>query len=411
MPGTRFVINVKFCARHQICHFFIFVKNENMIYLKKCFRWGVMAINILIRKFPRPKILDRYITKEVMSFVALAVAALTIMLVMQTLFELTDMLINKRVAWPYIVKLLAYRLPAFLVVTFPISLLASSELAIGRLSTDGEITAMRAGGISLRRIMIPFIISAFAISILAFAINDYIVPEANHISQNIIREIVLKKGPPNIRRNVFFRDAENRYFYINRLDEQNMIMQDIMIYEMTREKFPRMITAKKGKWVVDTWKLENGTIYNYDEDGKITYEMSFTNMDIIVKEDLQKFFKNQRTPQEMSSKELRQQIDILQQAGADTKNFEVDLYMKYSIPFSGLIFVLLGVPLGLRVKRGGKATGIILSIVLVLLYYLLLSTTRSMGRGDMLIPFLAAWLPNMVFGILGGIIILGAEKK
>ncbi|GAJ21643.1 unnamed protein product, partial [marine sediment metagenome] len=67
------------------------------------------------------------------------VAALTIMLIMQTLFELMDMLINKRVAWPYIVKLLAYRLPAFLVVTFPISLLASSELAIGRLSTDGEI--------------------------------------------------------------------------------------------------------------------------------------------------------------------------------------------------------------------------------------------------------------------------------
>ena len=346
-----------------------------------------------------------------MSFVALAVAALTIMLIMQTLFELMDMLINKKVAWPYIVKLLAYRLPAFLVVTFPISLLASSELAIGRLSTDGEVTAMRAGGISLRRIMIPFLISALAISIFAFLINDYIVPEANHISQNIIREIVLKKGPPNIKRNVFFRDAENRYFYINLFDEVNMIMQDIMVYELTREKFPRTITAKEGRWVVDTWKLKNGTIYNYDKEGKITYEMSFETLDIIVKEDLQKFFKNQRTPQEMSSEELRQQIDILQRAGADTKNFEVDLYMKYSIPFSGLIFVLLGVPLGLRVKRGSKATGIILSIVLVLFYYIFLSATRSFGRGDILTPVLAAWLPNIVFGILGGVIMLGSEKK
>ena len=370
-----------------------------------------MAINISIKKFLWPKILDRYIIKEVMSFVALAVAALTIMLIMQTLFELMDMLINKKVAWPYIVKLLAYRLPAFLVVTFPISLLASSELAIGRLSTDGEITAMRAGGISLRRIMIPFLVAAFAISVLAFIINDYIVPEANHISQNIIREIVLKKGPPDIRRNVFFRDAENRYFYINQLDEKNMIMQDIMVYEMTREKFPRMITAKSGKWVIDTWKLENGTIYNYDENGQITYEMSFETLDIIVKEDLQKFFQNQRTPQEMSSKELRQQIDILQQAGADTSNFEVDFYMKYSIPFSGLIFVLLGVPLGLRLKRGSKATGVILSIVLVLLYYVFLSTTRSMGRGGLLLPILAAWAPNIIFCILGGLIMFGAEKK
>jgi lipopolysaccharide export system permease protein len=163
--------------------------------------------------------------------------------------------------------------------------------------------------------------------------------------------------------------------------------------------------------VIDTWKLENGTIYNYDEEGKITYEMSFTDMDIMVKEDLQKFFKNQRTPQEMSSKELNEQINILKQAGADTKNFEVDLHMKYSIPFSGLIFVLLGVPLGLRVKKGSKATGIIISIIMVLFYYILLSTTRSFGREGMLTPILAAWLSNIIFGILGVIIMFRAEKK
>jgi len=358
-----------------------------------------------------PKILDRYIIREVMNFVALTVAALTIMLIMETLFELMEMLINKTVAWPYVAKLLIYRLPAFLVMTFPMSLLGSSELAIARFSTDGEIIAMRAGGVSLRRIMVPFLAAALAVSVLAFVINDYVVPEANHISQNIIREIVLKKGPPNIKRNVFFRDAENRYFYINKLDEENMIMEDILVYEMTREKFPRTITAKRGKWVVDTWQLEKGTIYNYDENGKITYEMEFENLDIMVKEDLQKFFTNQRTPQEMSSKELRQQIDILQQAGADTKNFEVDLHMKYSIPLTGLIFVFLGVPLGLRVKRGSKATGVVLSIILILFYYIFLSITRSLGRGDLLDPVLAAWLPNIVFGVLGVFIMLGAEKK
>lgn len=372
---------------------------------------GKMAINISISKFPRPKILDRYIIKEVMSFVALVVAALTIMLIVRTLFELTDMLINKKVAWLYVVQLLFYRLPAYLVLTFPMSLLASSELAIGRLSTDGEITAMRAAGISLRRIVIPFVVAALVISILSFLINDYIVPEANHIYRNIMRENVLKVGPSYIRRNVFFRDAENRYFYVNRFDEKNMVMQDIMVYEFNREKSPRTITAKKGKWVADTWKLENGTIYNYDEEGKITYEMSFATMDIIVKEDLEKFFKNQRAPQEMNSKELKQQISILQQAGADTKSFEVILHMKYSVPFSGLIFVLLGVPLGLQVKRGGKSAGIIISIVLVLVYYISVSTTRSLGNGGLLDPALAAWLPNIIFAILGIIIIFGAEKK
>jgi len=383
-----------------------------MIYLEKCLKQGgKMAINTSISRFPRPKILDRYIIKEVMSFVALAASALTIMLIVRTLFELTDMLINEKVAWLYIVKLLVYRLPALLVLTFPMSLLASSELAIGRLSTDGEITAMRAAGISLRRIVIPFVIAALVISILSFLINDYIVPEANRAHQNIIRENVLKRGPSHIRQNVFFRDAENHYFYVNRFDEKNMIMQDIMVYEFTGEKSPRTITTKKGEWVTDTWKLENGTIYNYDEEGKITYEMTFATMDIMVKEDLQKFFKNQRTPQEMNSKELKQQISILQQAGADTKSFEVDLHMKYSVPFSGLIFVLLGVPLGLQVKKGGKSAGIIISIVLILVYYIFVSTARSFGNGGVLAPVLAAWLPNIIFAILGTIIIFRAEKK
>jgi len=371
-----------------------------------------MAIDISFnRKFPRLKILDRYIISEVLSFVVLTASALTIMLIVRTLFELTDMLINERVAWPYIIKLLVYRLPAFLVLTFPMSLLASSELAIGRLSTDGEITAMRAGGVSFRRIIIPFLIAALFVSILSFVINDYIVPETNYLSQNIIHEIVQKKGPSYISRNVFFRDAKNRYIYVNQFDEKNMIMRDIIVYEFNGEGSLRTITAKEGMWVADTWKLENGTIYNNHESEEGVYGISFATLDIILKEDLQNIFKNRRTPQEMSSKELRQQIDILQQAGADTKSFEVDLYMKYSVPFSGLIFVLLGVPLGLRVKRGSKVTGIIISIVLVFIYYISVSTIRSFGRGGVIIPVLAAWLPNIIFAILGTILIFGAEKK
>lgn len=153
-----------------------------------------MAIGVSFsRKFPQLKILDRYIISEVLSFVALTASALTIMLILRTLFELTDMLINEKVALPYIIKLLFYRLPAFLVLTFPMSLLASSELAIGRLSTDSEITAMRAGGISLRRMAIPFVIAALVVSILSFVINDYVVPKANYHSHNIIHEIVQKK--------------------------------------------------------------------------------------------------------------------------------------------------------------------------------------------------------------------------
>ena len=361
-------------------------------------------------KIPGIKILDRYIISQVMSYFLGMVALLTILLIMETMFELMEMLINKKVPIIHVIELLLYRLPAFLVLTFPIALLGSSELAIAQMSTNNEIAAMRTGGISFRRIMKPFLIAGIFISILSFVTNDYIVPEANHTSQNIIREIVLKQGPPNIQRNVFFRDAENRYFYINRLDEKNMIMREIMVYEMTRERFPRVITASEGRWVVDTWQLKNGTIYNYNDDGKITYEMSFHDLEIQVKDELQDFFKNQRTPQEMSSKELKMQIQILRDAGVDTKNFEVDYHVKFSYPLSGLIFAMIGVPLGIQMKRSTKATGIIISIALVFMYYVVYSLCRSLGRGGMIDPFISSWIPNLLFLGLGIFLVIRAEK-
>ncbi|NLL62119.1 MAG: YjgP/YjgQ family permease [Candidatus Atribacteria bacterium] len=361
-------------------------------------------------KIPGIKIIDRYILSQVMNTFLGIVALLTILLIVETMFELTEILINKKAPIMSVIELLLYRLPAFLAVTFPVALLGSSELAIAQMSTNNEIAAMRTGGISFRRIMKPFLIAGILVSILSFVTNDYIVPETNHISQNIIREIVLKKGPPHIKRNVFFRDAENRYFYINRLDEENMIMREIMIYEMTRERYPRVITAAEGRWVVDTWELKNGTVYNYNEDGKITYEMAFQEMKIEVKDELQDFFKNQRSPQEMSTKELRQQIQILKDAGVDTTNFEVDYHVKYSFPLSGFIFALIGVPLGMQMKRSTKATGLIISIILVFLYYVFYSLCRAIGRGGIIDPFSASWIPNIVFLALGLFLVLRVEK-
>jgi lipopolysaccharide export system permease protein len=112
----------------------------------------------------------------------------------------------------------------------------------------------------------------------------------------------------------------------------------------------------------------------------------------------------------MSSKELGQQIQILKDAGVDTKNFEVDYHVKFSFPFSGLIFALIGVPLGIQMKRSTKATGIIISIALVFLYYVAYSLCRSLGRGGMIDPFTSSWIPNVIFLGLGIFLVFRAEK-
>ncbi len=361
----------------------------------------------------RIKIMDRYLAKETYSYFLLGVIAITIMMTVETLFELMELLIDKGVAIDKVLKILIYRLPAFMVVTFPISILAGTELGIGRLLNDSEITAMRASGISLKRITIPFTIVALLVSIGSYALNDFVVPEANHISQNIIREVIYKKGPPHIEKNVFFKDAENRYFYINDFDQKNFIMKDIMVYEIPKQwdkKFPRVITAKEGKWLKDTWDLKDGHIYEYDKEGKIVYSGNFKDMKITVKDELKDFFKSQRTPQEMTSRELARHIRLLKKSGVDPKGFEVDYHMKFSVPFSALLFTLIGAPLGLKFRKGGKATGVVISIVLVFVYYLILSASRALGKSGALPPIPAAWMPNIIFGALGLYLIFTVEK-
>ena len=113
----------------------------------------------------------------------------------------------------------------------------------------------------------------------------------------------------------------------------------------------------------------------------------------------------------MSSRELQKQIQILENAGVDTKNFEVDYHVKFSLPFSGLIFAIMGVPLGIRFSRGGKAPGIIISIVLVFLYYVLYSLFRSLGRGGLILPIASAWVPNILFALLGVYLVFQTEKS
>jgi len=361
----------------------------------------------------RIKIIDKYLSRETYNFFLLGVIAITIMMTVETLFELMELLIDKGVSIDKVLKILIYRLPAFMVVTFPISILAGTELGIGRLLNDKEIMAMRASGISLKRITVPFAVVALVVSIISYILNDFVVPEANHISQNIIREVVYKKGPPHIEKNVFFKDAENRYFYINEFNQKEFLMKDIMIYEIPKgwEKgFPRVITAKEGKWLKDMWDLEDGYIYKYDKDGNLVYNGRFKNMKITVKDELKNFFKSQRTPQEMPSRELAKHIQLLKKSGADPKGFEVDYYMKFSVPFSALIFTLIGAPLGLAFKKGGKATGVVISIVLVFAYYLILSASRALGKSGALPPIPAAWMPNFLFGALGIYLILTIEK-
>jgi lipopolysaccharide export system permease protein len=347
------------------------------------------------------KTLDRYIFFELVPPFLLGIAGFILIMVTDLLFTYTDLIINKGVPLLVILRLLIFKLPAIMVLTFPVSTVFATSMVLSGMSKENEMIALRTSGISLLRISAPIILIAVAVSFMAYFTNEFLVPWSNHTSENIIRQMILRQPLPEIKENVFFRDSSDRYFYVKRVDQKTNSLEDIMIYEVEGGRFPRVILARSAKYDGANWILRDGVIHRYDDaSGKESYEANFSEMQVLVNENINNFT-DQKTTYEMNSRELSELITLLKKGGVDAKVLLTDLYMKISVPVTCLVFAILGIPFSLTAVRSGRAFGIVFCVALIFTFYVVASVSRSLGHGGLLDPLAAAWLPNIFFGILG----------
>jgi lipopolysaccharide export system permease protein len=351
------------------------------------------------------RILDRYLVSEVFfPFMIMMIGAVVFGLT-DLIYTLTDLFINSGVPLAVVVRLLLFKIPAVMVLYFPLVILFATLLVMVRMARESEITVLQAGGISSLRIVLGLILFGALATGVSYFLNETVVPMSNHVSDNLIRKAGLKKPPPEITQNVFFKASRNRYFYIRSISPSFKVMNDVMVYELTAD-FPRVITAKEAIWTDRSWELKNGTVHRFDEKGRIQFEAVFESMVINPEVDISAFYTEQKTAREMSSGELKKQIAQLRTSGVNTRTLDVDLAMKMSTPVACLIFALIGVALCLNFIQGHKDFwGIIVVIVVALtmsaFYIYLTAGFRSLGRGGFLDPFTAGWGPNLLYIAMG----------
>jgi lipopolysaccharide export system permease protein len=352
------------------------------------------------------KTINRYILKEVTIPFFLSLFVFTFVLLLERIMKLIELVVSRGVRILDIGMLFIYILPSFLTLTIPMSFLLAVLLAFGRLSSDSEVTAMKASGVGIYQMMIPVTLLSIVAYLLTSFLMIYALPWGNQAFRIKVFDIARGKASTGIKERVFNDDFEGIVLYVDKLKGLGEKMEGILIYD-EREREGYTIMAQEGGIVSDpeamtvTMRLENGEIHRvgkglaYDRVSFSTYDLRLNFKGAGARGEVAK------GDREMTIGELRGRIKELRGRGEDYRPYQVEIQKKFSIPFACIVFALIGVPLGIQSRRSGRALGFSLSLGIFLFYYISLTGGESLADRGVIPPALAMWGPNILFLILG----------
>jgi len=354
--------------------------------------------------FESHRILYRYLVREYLKILSLSLSSLVLLYSVILFLQKVDLIIKYQAPFYLIFEYILYKIPEVIFQwTLPYAVLLATLLTLGSLSRHSEITAMKAGGVSLYRITFPLLFLALIISFFSFLGNEYFVPYTNQKTQYLLDVKVRKEQPSSYFKNykIWYRSGSH-IFNIQLLDPEKKILKGLTLYQFDdRFRCNQRIDAREAKCVNGRWRFFDGTIRNFEASGPIQV-IPFQEMEFSLTENWESFEKIERESEEMSYTELRAYIEKIRSAGYDATRYLVDLYSKYSYPLLNLIMVLIGVPFALKTGRsGGIALSIGISVMIGFVYGVTFYIFLSFGKSGILSPFLSSWIPTLLFGLAG----------
>jgi len=356
------------------------------------------------------KILDRYMIKEVGPPFALAVGVLTFFLVIDRVYQLTDLVITKSVPFHLVLGLLIFMLPGVLALTVPMALLVAVLLAGGRLAGDLEVAALKASGVSPLRIFAPFLGLAIVVSAAVAALTLLLAPAASGAFQNQLFRILQTKATTGIKERTFSASFNQMVMYVDDISASQVALRGLLVSDERDPKLSRIIVAREGRLFSDAktrrviMRFIDGTISETDAGDARRFRITgFTLYDLnLPLDNPQRAAERIEKPEkEMSLRALRESIVDLKRQGQIVTPLQVELHKRFSLPVAALVFVLVSFPLGIRTHRGGRTLALGSSLAIVVAYYAMHTFLENMAlRGSMPVG-VAMWLPNAIFGVAG----------
>jgi lipopolysaccharide export system permease protein len=354
-----------------------------------------------------PKKLYVYLLKELASLFFLSLLIFTFILVVSRLGRMADLVINKGVDLTDIVLLIFYSFPAYLTFTFPMAFLLSTIVVLGRLSSENEILALKANGINLRSLLVPFAVLGFAIFVVGVLNTTVLVSHAGDAFRNTVVTIAKKSISVEDKEGSFNDSIPEVVIFIEKVDKKNRDLSGIFISDDRDEGVRQTISAERGVVNLDTntldlsFSLRNGSVHRWE---KVTdtyrtvafrdYVFAMNLMNV-----LPRISEVRRRPHEMGLRELAARYRAA--TGPEKYDYLLDLYKKFTIPMAAAAFVLVGVPLGIRRRAEGRFSGVVYSLLIFVSYYVVTALTENIGGQFSISPLLVSITPNLLVAGVG----------
>jgi LPS export ABC transporter permease LptG/LPS export ABC transporter permease LptF len=376
-----------------------------------------------------PLILDEYVMGSFLRNFALVLISLIILFIIFTFFELIGDILRYRTPLVVIGDYLLNLVPFILNSVLPLCSLVAVLITFGALNRNSELTAMKATGISLYRIVAPMLVVATLLSGLLFVFDETYLPAANRRQEALLSEIKGKPAQTFLRPDRKWMSGQTgsspsgqttgpagnqaeptRIFYYQFFDPGNNVFANITVFEFQPGTFnlTRRIFAQSARWDdnLNGWVFEDGWQRTFQGESTASYAPFAISTFPEIHEQPSYFKKEDRQSEQMSYKELATYINDLKQSGFDTMRLRVQLNRKLAYPLMTLVLAILAIPFSLYAGKRGGIAGIGTAIGVAISYWVIAGIFENLGDVNSLPAILAAWSPDLLFAIAGTYLLL-----
>jgi lipopolysaccharide export system permease protein len=347
---------------------------------------------------------SQYIFFEMLPAFLLGLLVFIFILLMFQALRLTEFALIHGVTIDTIFKIMGYLSISFLPALFPMALLFAIILTYNRMSTDSEIVALKACGLSMISIATPAVILSMMVAAISAQTSFHIAPWGNRQFELIISKLSNTKAGATIREGAFSEGFFDLVVYSNKVDSKSGQLSKVFIFDEKPGQLPIAIIAKTGQLVQDPQnpghsallRLNKGDIHRK---GESHTKIKFDTYDIKLFDPI-KSERREKSPQSLTITEIREKIKDPEIEPDLLRTLKTEFHKRWAVSIVCLIFALLAVGISTSSnRRNAKSGGLIVSLGVIILYWILYVSFEGLARSGKIIPWLAVWTPNFFFAI------------